>query len=257
MIHLLKSFIRFVSNSWKTSSTIADANGAKRLPVFIGMIHCRIRYHMNSQDYVKSEYWRSSVQERRVFARSCQENYRKQRDWDRLYHSNWRFISKWSSEKYSVSPRRIARRCLAYKKHYGLKHLPNVQYGVKILCEHGMQGKLEIGKDVYLLKDCFIDYTGNVTVKDQVYIAYGAVIQTHYHPYHSDWNLSNDAVQTGILIEEGAVIGTRAIIMPSCHYIGKYARVGAGAVVTHDVPDFAVVAGVPAKIIRYQEKKIH
>lgn len=49
------------------------------------------------------------------------------------------------------------------------------------------------------------------------------------------------------------IIGSRAIILASCHYIGKHARVGAGAVVTHDVPDYAVVAGVPAKVIRMME----
>lgn len=52
------------------------------------------------------------------------------------------------------------------------------------------------------------------------------------------------------MIEEGAVIGSRAIILNSCNYIGKNARVGAGAVVTKDVPDNAIVVGVPAHIVK-------
>lgn len=40
--------------------------------------------------------------------------------------------------------------------------------------------------------------------------------------------------------------------MVSCHYIGKHARVGASSVVTNDVPDYAVVGGYPAKVIRIQ-----
>ena len=52
-----------------------------------------------------------------------------------------------------------------------------------------------------------------------------------------------------LLIEEGAVIGSKAIILNSCNYIGKYAGWGR-SVVTKDVPDYATVVGVPAKIIK-------
>ena len=62
-----------------------------------------------------------------------------------------------------------------------------------------------------------------------------------------------DIVQTSLTIEEGAVIGSRAIILATCHYIGKYARIGAGAVVTKDVPDYAIAVGIPAKVVRIQE----
>ncbi|MOA39424.1 dTDP-3-amino-3,6-dideoxy-alpha-D-galactopyranose 3-N-acetyltransferase [compost metagenome] len=50
----------------------------------------------------------------------------------------------------------------------------------------------------------------------------------------------------------GASVGANATLLPGIT-IGKYAMVGAGAVVTKDVPDYAVVAGNPAKIIRYIE----
>lgn len=47
-------------------------------------------------------------------------------------------------------------------------------------------------------------------------------------------------------------IGTRAILMPGIK-IGNGCIIGAGAVVTKDIPDFAVVGGVPAKIIKYRK----
>jgi UDP-2-acetamido-3-amino-2,3-dideoxy-glucuronate N-acetyltransferase len=49
-----------------------------------------------------------------------------------------------------------------------------------------------------------------------------------------------------VLVREGASIGARAVVVPAC-VIGRYALVAAGAVVTRDVPDFALVAGVPAR----------
>jgi acetyltransferase-like isoleucine patch superfamily enzyme len=55
-----------------------------------------------------------------------------------------------------------------------------------------------------------------------------------------------------VRVGESADIGTNAVILPGVT-IGKGAIVGAGAVVTKDVADFAVVAGVPARFLRWRE----
>ena len=57
---------------------------------------------------------------------------------------------------------------------------------------------------------------------------------------------------TRLTVGHDAWLGFRAIITSGCARIGIGAVVGAGAVVTKDVPDFAVVVGVPARIIRYR-----
>lgn len=57
-----------------------------------------------------------------------------------------------------------------------------------------------------------------------------------------------------ILIKKGASIGANATIVCG-HTIGKYAMVAAGAVVTKNVPDYALVAGVPAQIIGWVDEK--
>lgn len=56
----------------------------------------------------------------------------------------------------------------------------------------------------------------------------------------------------GLEIGNGVWLGARVLIMPGCRKIGNGAIVGGGAVVTHDVPPYAIVAGNPARIIRYR-----
>ena len=57
-----------------------------------------------------------------------------------------------------------------------------------------------------------------------------------------------------MLVKKNAWLGMNVTICPGVT-IGEYAVVAAGAVVTKDVPDYAVVGGVPAKVIKYQDPK--
>jgi maltose O-acetyltransferase len=52
---------------------------------------------------------------------------------------------------------------------------------------------------------------------------------------------------------EDVWIGARVIVLPGCKRIGAHSIIGAGSVVTHDVPDYAIVGGNPAKIIRMRK----
>ena len=76
------------------------------------------------------------------------------------------------------------------------------------------------------------------------------------HPFFYNHELGivrDDSVEfTALSIGHDSWIGKRAIFTPSCNRVGIGAVVGAGAVVTHDVPDFAVVGGNPARVIRYR-----
>lgn len=98
----------------------------------------------------------------------------------------------------------------------------------------------------------------NVTVKSGVYIWDGTRIADDVF-LGPNATLTNDLMPrskqypdgfSGITLKKGASIGANATLLPGIT-IGEYAMVGAGAVVTKDVPDYAVVVGNPAKIIRY------
>ena len=60
--------------------------------------------------------------------------------------------------------------------------------------------------------------------------------------------------KTPLVVVGDVWFGARVIVLPGCKRIGKGAIIGAGAVVTKDVPDYAIVGGNPAKVIRYRNQ---
>jgi UDP-2-acetamido-3-amino-2,3-dideoxy-glucuronate N-acetyltransferase len=124
-----------------------------------------------------------------------------------------------------------------------------------------IQKGVKIGKRVKVSSHSFI--CEGVTVEDEVFIGHGVMFINDKYPRstNSSGNLQSEADWQCIptLIKRGASIGSNATILCGVT-IGERAIVGAGCVVTHDVPPWTVVAGVPARIIRQifkQEESIH
>ena len=119
--------------------------------------------------------------------------------------------------------------------------------------QHYLEGKISIGDNVLLAKHSSLDYSGNLIIGNNVTITDGVKILTHNHANHSDFKKpASSIIPSSLSIEDGAVIGTKAVILGTCNRIGKNSRIASGAIVTRDVPDYAIVAGVPAKVIRIQ-----
>ena len=100
-----------------------------------------------------------------------------------------------------------------------------------------------------------------VTIEDDVFIGHGVMFTNDVYPSatNDSGNLqsSEDWAVVPTLVQQGASIGSNATIIAGIT-VGANALVGAGAVVTRDVPEFAIVAGVPAKLLgdaRDQKRK--
>ena len=134
-------------------------------------------------------------------------------------------------------------------------------------CEIGDESKIgafveiqkgaRIGKRVKISSHTFI--CEGVTIEDEVFVGHGVMFINDRYPRstteagatqtEADWKLE----QT--LVKRRASIGSNATILCGVT-VGENAIVGAGSVVTHDVPDDAVVAGNPARLLRIVGKEV-
>ena len=112
---------------------------------------------------------------------------------------------------------------------------------VQVVCAD----KVTIGNNVFINGNCLMMSRGGITIEDDVMIAANVSLLTNNHDPYERQILTCKPV----LIKQGAWIGAGATILPGIT-VGRYAIVGAAAVVTHDVPDYAIVVGNPAKIVK-------
>jgi len=113
--------------------------------------------------------------------------------------------------------------------------------------------KIKLGNNVSIAPDVILDGRGGLDICDNALIGIQSIILTCTH-ISDDINipiLKQGYFSKKTVIGEGVWLGARCILMPGVT-IGDKAIVGAGAVVTKDVPYGAVVGGVPARIIKYR-----
>lgn len=117
------------------------------------------------------------------------------------------------------------------------------------ICAHTLiENDVVIGNDVTVKSGVYI--WDGTTIEDRVFIGPCVAFTNDKMPrskvYPSQFSK--------ILIKQNASIGANATLLPGVT-IGQFAMVGAGSVVTRDVPDYALVVGNPARVVRFLEKK--
>ncbi len=113
--------------------------------------------------------------------------------------------------------------------------------------------QFKIGKHCHINHNCFIDARGGILIHDNVSISHYVKLVTGSHDVNST---TFEGKFSSIEIDDNAWIGINAIILQGIK-IGKGAVVCAGAVVTKDIGDYEIVAGIPAKVIGHRNKQLN
>lgn len=137
-------------------------------------------------------------------------------------------------------------------------HLAQVREGAQIGSGCIIGRGAYVGAGVTMGDNCKVQNYALVyepaVIEDGVFIGPAVVFTNDHFPRavdpHGDLKSGDDWEAVGVTVRRGASVGARAVCVAPVT-IGQWAMVAAGAVVTKDVPDFALVAGVPARRIRW------
>lgn len=243
-----KQLLKYANQNAKTISLMPDVNLSK-FSLFFDILKSYFKYHLYAIQYKKEKFWQLSSEQRDEVAKKYQENNLKNESWAKDYYENFRFLIKWTAYKYEASARLQRKRIDAYRRRFSIGENCFIGHDVIIERHHYLWGTLKIGNNCLLAKHVYIDYSGDLIIHDNVAIANGVIIETHTH--HIDKDKGGGAIPSCLEIGENAKILSRAYIADTCHKIGRYARIGAGAYVRSNVPPYAIVIGNPARIIGF------
>ncbi len=122
------------------------------------------------------------------------------------------------------------------------------------IIQTGLGGSLTIGPDTHIQDRCqFPAYVSPIVIGSKVQIAPNCSFYPYDHTFNAAELIINQPLKTkgGIVVGDDVWLGTGVIVLDGVK-IGRGAVIGAGSVVTHDIPDGAIAAGVPARLIKFR-----
>jgi acetyltransferase-like isoleucine patch superfamily enzyme len=116
-------------------------------------------------------------------------------------------------------------------------------------------GRMSIGSGTWIGQQCFFHSAGSLIIGRNVGIGPGVKVITSFH---ADEGIEKPILHSrvelaAVTIEDDSDIGVGAIVLPGVT-IGRGVQIGAGAVVTSDIPPYSVAVGVPARVIRSRKQ---
>ena len=251
-----RRFFQVFQYGWRDSKEISNYPDVKksRISIFFDIISCFTNHYVFSNQYKKNKLWALSEKDKLEIVEKIGATNKKKDEWLDLHFSDWNFLCKYTGLEWQKTPDRINKRKEAYRLHYGLGENVSVQNGVTIICEHYSIGKILCGKNVHFARNVDIDYTGDLSIGNNVFFSEGVKVLTHNHSTGFDKsNLEKGCIITPVSIQDNVWIGARAIIMPGVKEIGRGAVISADSFVNSKIPPYAIVMGNPAKIIGFKK----
>lgn len=248
----LKQLFKYANQNAEAISLMPDVNLSKS-SLFIDILKCYFKYHVYAIQYKKEKFWKLSPEQRDEIAKKYREKNLKNEAWAKDYYENFRFLIKWTAYKYEATANMQKKRINAYRRRYDIGENCFIGHDVIIERHHYLWGSLKIGNNCTIAKHVYIDYSGELIIQDDVALANSVIIETHSHTsdVFSKEVAKKCAVPTSLIIGDCVNIGSRAVILDTCHSIGRGAKIGAGALVRADIPPYAIVVGNPAKIVGF------